>query len=130
MQKLRGILAVFAFYTISTLGFAQPESYQHIDGIIGVVGNEIILSSELDEMILQESIQGKGKEPNQKCQLFEDMLFEKLLLHHARVDSLEVTDAEVMDEIDRRLAFYINMLGSIEAFEACLLYTSPSPRDV
>ena len=49
MQKLRGILAVFAFYTVSSLGFAQPGSYQHIDGIIGVVGNEIILSSELDE---------------------------------------------------------------------------------
>ena len=118
MQKLRGILAVFAFYTVSTLGFAQPGSYQHIDGIIGVVGNEIILFSELDEMILQERMQGKGIEPNQKCQLFEDMLFEKLLLHHARIDSLEVTDAEVMDEIDRRLAYYINMLGSIEAFEA------------
>lgn len=118
MQKLRGILAVFAFYTVSILGFAQPGAYQHIDGIIGVVGNEIILSSELDEMILQERMQGRGIGPNQKCQIFEDMLFEKLLLHHARVDSLEVTDAEVMDEIDRRLAYYINMLGSIEAFEA------------
>ena len=94
------------------------NSFQRLDGIVAVVGNEIILSSELDEMILQERMQGKGIGPNQKCQLFEDMLFEKLLLHHARVDSLEVTDAEVMDEIDRRLAYYINMLGSIEAFEA------------
>ena len=117
MQKFKGILIVFSIYIVSTIGFGQTESYQHIDGIIGVVGNEIILSSELDEMILQEKMQRKSIGPNQKCQIFEDMLFEKLLLHHAKVDSLEVTDAEVMDEIDRRLAYYINMLGSIEAFE-------------
>ena len=46
------------------------------------------------------------------------MLFEKLLLHNARLDSLEVTDAEVLGEIDRRLTYYMQMFGSVEAFEA------------
>ena len=50
--------------------------------------------------------------------LLESVLFEKLLLHNARLDSLEVTEAEVMGEIDRRLAYYMQMLGSLEAFEA------------
>ena len=97
---------------------AQSQEFQILDGIIGVVGDEIILQSELNDRILQEQMQGKSITPNDACLLFEDVLLEKLLLHHAKVDSLEVGDAEVMDEIDRRLAYYINMFGSIEAFEA------------
>lgn len=110
-----------AFIAISLFSFsaiAQPQDFQLVDGIIGVVGDEIILQSELNDRILQEQMQGKSITPNDACLLFEDMLLEKLLLHHAKVDSLEVGDAEVMDEIDRRLAYYINMFGSIEAFEA------------
>jgi|GEM_PF-2725357 len=110
-----------AFIAISLFSFsaiAQPQDFQLVDGIIGVVGDEIILQSELNDRILQEQMQGKSITPNDACLLFEDMLLEKLLLHHAKVDSLEVGDAEVMDEIDRRLTYYINMFGSIEAFEA------------
>lgn len=118
MQNFKHLIAVFSVALLALPALAQPGSYQLLDGIVGVVGDEIILDSDVRERVIQEEMQGRRLSPADKCQLFEDMLFEKLLLHHARVDSIEVTDAEIMDEVDRRLAYYINMLGSIEAFEA------------
>ena len=118
MQKLNRLSTLLALILASSAAIAQPDSFQLLDGIIGVVGDEVILHSEMQERIVQEQMQGRNIGPNETCSLFEDMLFEKLLLHHARIDSLEVTDAEVMDEVDRRLAYYINMIGSVEAFEA------------
>ena len=118
MQKLNRLSTLLALILASSAAIAQPDSFQLLDGIIGVVGDEVILHSEMQERIVQEQMQGRNIGTNETCSLFEDMLFEKLLLHHARIDSLEVTDAEVMDEVDRRLAYYINMIGSVEAFEA------------
>ena len=68
-----------AFIAISLFSFsaiAQPQDFQLIDGIIGVVGDEIILQSELNDRILQEQMQGKSITSNDACLLFEDMLLE------------------------------------------------------
>ena len=100
---------------------AQPtrsESYQRLDGIVAVVGDEIVLASDVQERVLQARLEGQTVTPENECGLLESMLFEKLLLHNARLDSLEVTDAEVLTEIDRRLTYYLQMFGTIEAFEA------------
>ena len=110
--------AVFVLGIMSLAAYAQPGDFQKLDGIIAVVGDEIILQSELEARLIQEQMSGGTIGPNKGCELLEEMLFEKLLLHNARIDSLVVSDMEVMDEIDRRLAYYIEMLGSIEAFEA------------
>jgi peptidyl-prolyl cis-trans isomerase SurA len=118
MQITTRISAILFCCTVSMSAFAQPDSFQLLDGIIAVVGDEIILHSEMENRVFQEKLQGKTVTLDNRCSMLEEMLFEKLLLHNARIDSLVVTDAEVMDEIDRRLAYYINMFGSIEAFEA------------
>jgi len=120
------ITLLFAFFlTSSVVTFAQPgnstdlsEKFQLIDGIIAVVGDEIILNSSIEDRTLQERLQGKKSGENDHCKFIEELLFEKLLLHNAKIDSLEVTDGQIMDEIDRRLAYYVQMLGSVEAFEA------------
>ena len=114
-------LLVLALCGASTAALAQPgvtESYQRLDGIIAVVGDEIVLDSDIRERVLQAKLEGRTVTEDQECSLLESILFEKLLLHNARLDSLEVTDAEVMSEIDRRLAYYLQMFGTIEAFEA------------
>jgi len=105
--------------------FAQPgnsttfiEKFQLIDGIIAVVGDEIVLNSSIEDRALQERLQGKESNENDRCKFIDDPLFYKLFLHNAKIDSLEVTDGQIMDEIDRRLAYYVQMLGSVEAFEA------------
>ena len=99
---------------------AQPgnSEFQLLDGIVAVVGDEIILNSAIEDRALQTRIEGGEADESNKCLFLEELLFEKLLLHNARLDSLDVTDGEVMDEIERRLAYYIKMLGSVESFEA------------
>ena len=82
------------------------------------MGDEIILNSAIEDRALQARIEGGEVDESNKCGFLEELLFEKLLLHNARLDSLEVSDGEVMDEIERRLAYYIKMLGSVESFEA------------
>jgi len=97
---------------------AEATDFQRIDGIVGVVGDEIVLASDIRERVTQARLEGNAVTEAQTCGLLESMLFEKLLVHNARLDSLEVTDAEVMGEIDRRLTYYLQMFGTVEAFEA------------
>ena len=114
-------ISIFTFSFLFSLSlFAQPgnSEFQLLDGIVAVVGDEIILNSAIEDRALQARIEGGEVDESNKCGFLEELLFEKLLLHNARLDSLEVSDGEVMDEIERRLAYYIKMLGSIEAFEA------------
>ena len=104
---------------------AAQSDFTTIDGIVAVVGEGIILESEVEAqafaMRAQMAQMGKQAQEltsEQRCNLIEDLLFQKLLVHQARLDSIEVTPAEVMDEIERRLAYYIQMFGSVEAFES------------
>ena len=113
---IAGLLALLGLTNL----WAQPTSdaYQRIDGIVAVVGDEIVLASDVRDRVTQAQLEGREVSADNECGLIESILFEKLLLHNARLDSLEVTDAEVMGEIDRRLTYYLQMFGSLEAFEA------------
>ena len=113
------IVGLFALLGLTNL-WAQPssDSYQRIDGIVAVVGDEIVLASDVRDRVTQAQLEGREVTADNECGLIESILFEKLLLHNARLDSLEVTDTEVMGEIDRRLTYYLQMFGSLEAFEA------------
>ena len=113
---IAGLLALLGLTNL----WAQPssDSYQRIDGIVAVVGDEIVLASDVRDRVTQAQLEGREVSADNECGLIESILFEKLLLHNARLDSLEVTDAEVMGEIDRRLTYYLQMFGSLEAFEA------------
>lgn len=112
---------VLIFLTLigaSQLSAQKPEGII-LDQVIAVVGGNIIMQSELDtqfeqyraEMGIQESEQAM------KCTLLENMIFQKLLLNQAELDSVEVTDGQVEAELDRRLRYYINLVGSQEKFE-------------
>lgn len=127
------VFLALACTALSLIGNAQDgdsaikatATYIPIDGIVAVVGEGIILESEVEAqafaMKAQMAQTGKSMRELselQRCNLIEDLLFQKLLVHQARLDSIEVTPAEVMDEIERRLAYYIQMFGTVEAFEA------------
>ncbi len=101
------------------LSFSQDEQGKDIDQIVAVVGGEIILQSDIEAQYLQYKMQQNysGNEDKLKCMLFENMLYQKLLLNQAELDSVKVTDSEVDAEMDRRLRYYVNMLGSPEKFE-------------
>ena len=89
-----------------------------IDQIVAVVGSFIVKSSDIDmqynQMMLQGTIQ---KNENAKCSILENILFNKLMLNQAKIDSVVVSDEQVENELDRRLRYYINQFGSKEKFE-------------
>ena len=96
----------------------DSTDFQVLDAVIAVVGDEFVLQSDIEAQAFSARAQGQNVDRIAECRILEDMLFQKLLVHNAKLDSVEVTDAEVLDEIDRRLAYYIQLFGSMEAFEA------------
>lgn len=90
-----------------------------VDGVVGVVGGNVILKSDVENQYLQIRSQGSmaGSSARLKCQILESLLFQKLLFHQAQVDSIAVTDAQVDSEIERRMRYFISQAGSPEELE-------------
>ena len=98
---------------------AQSTPDTVIDGIAAVIGGNIILRSDIENQYLQIRSQGNimGTAAGLKCQVLESLLYQKLLLHQAEVDSLTVTDDQVESEMDRRMRYFISQAGSPERLE-------------
>ncbi|MGB0166965.1 MAG: peptidylprolyl isomerase [Luteibaculum sp.] len=96
---------------------AQEDSiqYQVLDEVIAVLGAEIVIASELRDQMLQYSEQF-GRSANQ-CQVFEQLLTQKLFLHNAKVDSVDISDDQVEAEMDRRMRYFIQQIGSQKKLE-------------
>ena len=102
----------------SLLSFFSFTSYtQIVDEIIAVVGNEVVLSSDIETQYLQYLSQGYTDSEEVRCQIIEDVLYQKLLVHQAKLDSTDVSEDDVNQELDSRLNSFISQLGSEEALE-------------
>lgn len=100
------------------LSFFSFTSYtQIVDEIIAVVGNEVVLSSDIETQYLQYLSQGYTDSEEVRCQIIEDVLYQKLLVHQAKLDSTDVSEDDVNQELDSRLNSFISQLGSEEALE-------------
>jgi peptidyl-prolyl cis-trans isomerase SurA len=94
------------------------KSQEVLDQIVAVVGDQIILKSEIETQFMQLRAQGYFDESGDvKCDILEEMLFQKLLLNQAMLDSIEITNREVDTEINRRLNVFINQYGSEHKLE-------------
>ena len=105
---------VIIFLLSVILGNAQP---QILDKVVAVIGKNPLLLSEIETNLLQQK-EKKEVTDNDRCKVFEDLLFQKLLLAQADRDSIVVSDAEVDNELNRRIQYYVGMLGSEEKFES------------
>ncbi len=109
------LLATLTF--VSTGLFAQEEEEQIVlDEIVAVVGKHIVLKSNVETQYLQYRMQNgiTGAESNIKCNLFENLLFEKLLLFAGDVDSVDISDSQVEQSLNMRMQYYVNQFGSEE----------------
>lgn len=104
------------FLSAYTAGFAQPSG-QVIDQVVAVVGSYKVLQSDVENQFYQYKSQGVDAAALSRCQVFEDLMFEKLLLNQAVIDSVEVSDEQVESEMDRRLAMLEQQIGSIQKLE-------------
>ena len=105
------------YYFLLLASFQLSLSAQSVDKIEAVLGDEIILTSEIESQYLQYLSQGQTKSTEIRCQIIEDLLFQKLMINQAKLDSLVVSDEEVEAEINKRLAYFESQLGSVEKVE-------------
>ena len=106
---------IYYFLLLALTSFSL--SAQSIDKIEAVLGDEIILTSEIESQYLQYLSQGHTKSTEIRCQIVEDLLFQKLLVNQAKLDSLVVSDDEVEDRVSQRLSSFESQLGSIQKVE-------------
>ena len=106
---------IYYFLLLALTSFSL--SAQSIDKIEAVLGDEIILTSEIESQYLQYLSQGNIKSIKIRCQIVEDLLFQKLLVNQAKLDSLVVSNDEVEDEVSKRLSYFESQLGSVQKVE-------------
>ncbi|MGV3530251.1 MAG: peptidylprolyl isomerase [Flavisolibacter sp.] len=108
---------LFILLAAFTLGaVAQPKKIV-ADKIIGVVGNRIILQSDIQNAIADIARQGGTVPENADCMLLDQVMVQKVLALQAEKDSLVVTDGEVEAELEQRVRYYISVYGSQQALE-------------
>ena len=96
--------------------FAQPKKVV-ADKIIAVVGNKIILKSDIDNALLDMQRQGIELPPDARCMSLQQAMSIKALVLQAEKDSLIVTDEEVDADIDNRIRYFISQYGSKDEVE-------------
>lgn len=84
------------------------------EGVSAVIGDFVILDSDIDKGYLELEQQGLSVEDVSRCQLLGKLMEDKLYAHHAKVDSLEVTDGEVNGRLDQQLAYILQQFGGDE----------------
>ena len=115
MRKLSLLLLAL---TLLTGGLkAQQNKKNIIDEVIWIVGDEAILKSDVETMILDAEINRRPIEGNPYCIFPEQIAIEKLYLHQAAIDSITVNESYINSISDRELEYYINNAGSAQKLE-------------
>lgn len=88
-----------------------------VDEVIWVVGDEAILKSDVEAMRRQAEEEGTRWNGDPDCVIPEQLAVQKLFLHQAAIDSIEVTDSEVSSSVEQYLDYWTNLAGSREKLE-------------
>jgi peptidyl-prolyl cis-trans isomerase SurA len=115
MMKNKIILTVLiAFAGISAM--AQPKKVL-ADKIVAVVGDKIVLKTDIDNAMIDMQRQGIEAPANARCFIMEQALGVKALVLQAEKDSLPITDEEIDTDIENRIRYFVSQYGSIEELE-------------
>ena len=97
-----------------------PDSILHrsvIDEVIWVVGDEPILKSTVEVMRMQAAMEGTRWDRDPDCAIPEQIAVQKLFLHQAAIDSIEVTESEISSQTEARIDYMVSQIGSREKLE-------------
>jgi peptidyl-prolyl cis-trans isomerase SurA len=114
MINLKNKIAIIFFLLLFDLSAQEIV----IDRVIAVVGLNTILQSEVESQYQQMVSAQEMVDGNSKCKILEELLYQKLLLAQAQKDSLDVSEAQIEQELDRRMNYYIQQFGTEERFTA------------
>ena len=110
------LLATFGAVLAMHAQSSQPKAII-ADKIVAVVGNKIILKSDIDNSLIDMQRQNIAIPPNARCMMLEQAMGIKALVLQAEKDSLPVTDEEVETIIDNRIRSFIAQFGSKDELE-------------
>lgn len=97
---------------------AAVPSQSVIDEVIWVVGDEAILKSDVENMRMQAAMEGVKWSGDPDCTIPEQIAVQKLFVHQADIDSIEVTDADVAQDVEQQINYWLEMVdGSRERLE-------------
>ena len=100
-----------------------------IDEVVWVVGDEAILKSDVEEARMYFMMSGTNIEGDPYCVVPEQLAIQKLFLHQAAIDSIDVTEQEVINELEREINMRVNQFGSREKMEEYYGKTSTQIRE-
>ena len=101
-----------------------------IDEVVWVVGDEAILKSDVESERLNAQYEGRKFDGDPYCIIPEQLAVQKLFLHQAELDSVEVTEQEVLTELEWRINYIIDQIGSKEKMEEYYNKTSTQIREM
>ncbi len=115
-MKPRVIVLTAALLACTALS-AQKYEGGLIDKTVAVVGNEVILISDIESEVQQERAQGRSSDRDMRCTILENMMENKIFLMQARIDSLTVNNDMVEGELTNRIDNFRYYLGGDEELE-------------
>ena len=115
-MQIQRIALGLIFLGMTTLSWAQPKKVV-ADKVTAIVGDRIILLSDIKNSLADIARQGGNIPENGICLLTEQAIISKVMMLQAMKDSLPVTDEEVESDLDNRIRSYINQFGSQDALE-------------
>ena len=115
MTNFHKLSIVFAACLLhSPLSLSQNKL---IDEVVATVGDDAILSSDIEYQYEQAMIEGVNYNGNIRCHIFEQLLIQKLMINQAKIDSIEVKDNEVVNQVDSRVNYFIQQVGGQDKLE-------------
>lgn len=110
MTRLLSVALVCLFFSAS--------AQQIADKVVAVVGDQVILLSDIENQFNALNAQSQSPIPaEKKCELFDNLLLEKLFVAQAQIDSVLCTPEEVDAELDRKIRYFVALMGSKEKLE-------------
>ncbi len=111
LKSINCVALIIALVMISKTTYAQKVK---IDGVGVVVGKNIVLDSDIEKFKIELEKNSEGKIKISDCQMMEQLMLQKLIAHHAVVDSIIVADVEVNAQVERNIQFFAQEFGSID----------------
>ena len=110
---LNSLIIFVLFSSIQSL-YSQENLRYKLDGVASVVGDFVILDSDIDKTFSEMESQGISTKNVTRCELLGKLMEDKLYAHHAIQDSLEVSDTEIYSYVDQSIEYFTEQLGSLE----------------
>jgi len=119
MSKIRNRFYKFLFIALFSPAVVTGQS-NVIDEVIAVIGDEPVLKSDIEFQYQQALMEGAEFAGDLRCHILEQMMIQNLLLEQAKIDSIEVSENQVLMTVDRQINNFINRAGSREKLEEWL----------